>query len=99
MLPPKRETRETEHAELPTARTTLASHFRLVVMCRACHRIDDADLAKLVEQGKGDVPLIRLRFRCSNCRSRLCDAVVSGSHFKPQQKSPPQVDRRTTTFE
>jgi hypothetical protein len=45
-------------------------------------RIADVDLARLIVAGMGDVPLIHLRLRCSNCRSRRCDAVVGGSHFR-----------------
>ena len=29
----------------------------------------DADLERLVAEGRGDVPLRNLRFHCSNCRS------------------------------
>jgi hypothetical protein len=39
-----------------------------------------------IVRGLGDIPLIHLRIRRSNCRSRLCDAVVSGSHFLPTQR-------------
>ena len=30
-------------------------------------------MQKLIDAGMGDVPLTRLRFRCSNCRSSLTD--------------------------
>jgi len=33
--------------------------------------------ASLIEAGKGDVPLLDLRFRCSNCGSGLTDFVVT----------------------
>jgi hypothetical protein len=36
-----------------------------------------------IEASLRDVPLIYLRLRRSNCRSRRCDAVVSGLHFLP----------------
>jgi hypothetical protein len=78
--PPSR-TWKSEFTGLPTARTTLASRFRRTAMCHACRRTAEVDLANVVEQGLGDVPLIHLRLRCCNCRSRLCDAVVSGSHL------------------
>ena len=42
-----------EHTSLPTAQTTLASNFRLTAMCRACRRIADVNLTKVVEQGLG----------------------------------------------
>jgi hypothetical protein len=38
----------------------------------------DADLQRRVDEGRGDVPLRGLRFRCSNCASRLTDFVVTG---------------------
>jgi hypothetical protein len=31
----------------------------------------------LIDQGRGDVPLTRLRFRCSNCGSDRTDWVVT----------------------
>ena len=37
------------------------------------------------DQGKGDVPVVKLRFRCENCGSRLTDCVVSGSHLGPKR--------------
>ena len=37
--------------------------------CGGCQHQADADLHRLVESGRGDVPLTRLRFRCSNCGS------------------------------
>jgi hypothetical protein len=66
---------------LPTRRTTPTSNFRLTAMCRACRRIADVDLAIAIGRGMGDVPIIHLRLHCSNCRSKLCDGVVSGLHF------------------
>jgi hypothetical protein len=43
------------------------------VWCKACRRQADAPLQQLVDTGRGDVPLIHLRYRCSNCHSRLTD--------------------------
>jgi hypothetical protein len=43
-----------------------------------------ADLAALIADGRGDVPLVRIRWLCGNCRTRLTDFVVSGSHLRPQ---------------
>jgi hypothetical protein len=38
----------------------------------------NVDLQALVDAGKGgDVPLFHLRFRCSYCGHRGCDALVS----------------------
>jgi hypothetical protein len=62
---------------LPTPRSTLrAAYVRLHLTCRACLRQHDADLEALIASGRGDVPLIRLRWRCSECRSARIDAVV-----------------------
>jgi hypothetical protein len=37
----------------------------VLVWC-ACHHQDFADLQAIVDSGRGDVPLIHLRFRCTN---------------------------------
>jgi hypothetical protein len=59
--------------DLPTPRSTLQSRLCVFVRCLACRHRDYADLQRLVDSGRGDTPLIRLRYRCSNC--------PSGSHF------------------
>ncbi len=65
---------------LPTARSMLRHrHMRLLVWCKSCRDQKDADLQAIVDSGRGDVPLIELRFRCTNCGNRLTDAVVTGS--------------------
>ena len=62
----------------PTPRTTLRTGYvRVLVWCKACRHRRDADLQALVDAGRGDVPLIQLRFRCSNCGSQLTDFVVT----------------------
>jgi hypothetical protein len=38
------------------------------------------DLQRLVDTGRGDVPLIHLRYRCSRCRSRLTDFVCTSKY-------------------
>jgi hypothetical protein len=64
--------------ELPTPRSTLqARYVAALVSCRSGCRSQHADLEALVAGGRGDVPLIELRWRCSNCRSRLTDFVVT----------------------
>ena len=69
-------------SDLPTARSIMRSGFKVHVWCsKSCHRSKDADLAALVAGGRGDVPLVKMRWRCGNCGSRLTDSVVSGSHF------------------
>jgi hypothetical protein len=47
------------------------------------HRAADADLDAIVESGRGDVPLTRLRFRCSRCGTDRTDFVVT-SRDNPQ---------------
>jgi hypothetical protein len=47
-----------------------------LVWCKACHHQAPADLLALIDAGRGDVPLIRLRFRCTNCGSSITDSVV-----------------------
>jgi hypothetical protein len=64
---------------LPTPRSTLAAGYvRVLVWCKACRHRADADLPALIAAGRGDTPLRALRFRCSDCRSRLTDFVVTG---------------------
>jgi hypothetical protein len=65
---------------LPTPRTTLAARYvRVLVWCKACRHRRDADLQALVDAGHGDVSLVELRFRCSNCGSGLTDFVVTAT--------------------
>ena len=60
---------------LPTPRTTLrAAYVKVHVWCKACRHAADADLERLVVDGRGDTPLRDLRFRCSNCRGGLTDS-------------------------
>ena len=50
--------------DLPTPRTTLrAGYVAVHVWCKACKHQADADLERLAAEGRGDVPLVRLRFR------------------------------------
>jgi hypothetical protein len=55
----------------------------VLVRCKSCRHQADADLQALVDAGRGDVALTRLRFRCANCGSRLTDFVVT-SRDNPQ---------------
>ena len=48
----------------------------------------DADLAALTAAGQGGVPLVRLRWRCGNCGSRLTEFIVGGSHMRPRGTRP-----------
>jgi hypothetical protein len=70
--------------DLPTPRTMSRTGLRVHVWCKACRHAKAADLAALITAGRGDVPLVRIRWRCGNCRSRLTDFVVTGSHLRPQ---------------
>jgi hypothetical protein len=59
--------------DLPTARDHKGK-YRLVVWCRACRLQRELSFKSLVDDGRGDSPVINLRFRCTNCGSRLTDA-------------------------
>jgi hypothetical protein len=63
---------------LPTPHSTLrARYVRVLVWCKACRHQADADLQALVGAPHGDVPLTRLRFRCTSCDSWLTDFVLT----------------------
>ncbi len=73
---------------LPTPRTTLAASYVMVlVWCKSCRHQAQADMQKLIDTGMGDVPLTRLRFRCSNCGSSLTDFVVHRASHLPRRHS------------
>jgi transposase-like protein len=55
----------------------------VLVFCNSCRHQADADLRALVLSGRGDVPLMHLRFRCSNCGTDRTDFVVT-SRDNPQ---------------
>ena len=40
--------------------------------------------AALIAAGRGDVPLVEMRWRCGNCGSRLTEFIVGGSHMRPR---------------
>ena len=55
-----------------------ARYVSLLVWCKGgCQHQAEADLQKLIDAGRGDVPLTKLRFRCSNCGSDRTDSVVT----------------------
>jgi hypothetical protein len=67
-----------DDTDLPTARTTLQTGYvRLLLTCGSCLRSRDADLQGLIDAGRGDVPLVNLKFRCSYCGHREIDAVIA----------------------
>jgi cytidylate kinase len=51
-------------------------HSRVLAFCKSCQRHADADLAAIVDagRGRGDVPL---RCRCSQCSTDRTDFVVT----------------------
>ena len=61
--------------DLPTARTMAPTGFRVHVWCKACRHSGNADLDALIRSGKGDIPLVRLKWQCANCRSGMTDFV------------------------
>jgi hypothetical protein len=54
------------------------------VWCKSCRHAKDADLAALIPAGRGDVPLVQMKWRCGNCGSRLTEFIVGGSHMQPR---------------
>jgi hypothetical protein len=73
--------------DLPTARSMAPTGFRVRVWCKSCRVSVDAGLDSLIRLGKGGIPLVRLKWRCGNCRSDLTDFVMTGSHFGPNRSS------------
>ena len=71
--------------DLSTARDYLKSEIRLVIWCKACRHQREIGFQTIIDQGRGEVPVVQLRFRCENCGSRLTDAAVSGSHLLPKR--------------
>jgi len=70
--------------DLPTPLSMSKTGLRLQVWCKSCHHTRDADFHHLIDIGKGETPLIRLRWRCSRCGSQLTDSAISGSHLRPK---------------
>jgi hypothetical protein len=74
--------------DLPTARSMAPTGFRIHVWCKACRHSGNADLDALIRNGKGDIPLVRLKWRCARCRSSsMTDFVVTGTHFGPRNRA------------
>jgi hypothetical protein len=55
----------------------------IVVWREARRRQEGISFHKLVAMAKGKMRIIDLKFRCTRCRSRLSDFVVSGWHVGP----------------
>ena len=63
----------------PTPQTTLrAGYVRVVLTCRSCLHQGDADLDALIASGRGDMPLVQLRWQCARCGHRKIGMVVTG---------------------
>ena len=63
---------------LPTPRSALrTSYVRVLVFCNSCRHQADADLQAIVDAGRGDVPLVQLRFRRSQCGADRTDFVAT----------------------
>jgi hypothetical protein len=71
--------------DLPSARTMARTGFKWHVWCRSCRWSVDTDIQKLTADGRGDIPLFKLRWRGGNCSSRLTDAVMDGGHLGPKR--------------
>jgi hypothetical protein len=72
--------------ELPTPRSMARTGFRVHVWCKSCRHAKDADLPVLIAAGRGDVPLVQMRWRCGNWGSRLTEFIVGGSHMRPGKR-------------
>ena len=71
--------------DLPTPRSTLlAGYVRVLLTCRPCLHKQDADLQALVDGGRGDEPLINLRWRCARCGHRKIDMIVTAKQTSPR---------------
>ena len=79
---------------LPTPRTTLHCRYvRVLLTCWSCRHQRDADLAGLIAAGRGDVPLVQLRWRCASCGSRRIDMMCT-SHTRAGPKLPARLSSR-----
>ena len=67
-------------SDLPTARDYAGIHT-VSAYCPACNRFAELDLPGLVAAGHGDVPLVRLALRCSECGQAECEVKVSGKAY------------------
>jgi hypothetical protein len=70
-------------SDLPTARTTQGNGYTLEIWCHGCRRAVPVDLQKLIDDGRSDVPLIELRWRCSGCDSDSFGLIVGSAHTGP----------------
>ena len=64
--------------ELPTPRTMATTGLQWHVFRKSCHWAINADFQQLITDGRGDVPLVNLRWRCGRCQLRLTDGCDVG---------------------
>jgi hypothetical protein len=64
----------------PTPRSPLYTGY---VWCNACRHQASADPQALIDTGRGDMPLMNLQYRCTNCGSRLTEWVVTSRTIGP----------------
>ena len=69
--------------ELPTTPSIFRTGYLVHVRCKACRHTKGTDLAALVDAGAGDMPWVKMKWRCDNCGARLTDFVLAGSHMRP----------------
>jgi hypothetical protein len=70
-------------SDLPTARSTQSNGCTLEIWCHGCRRAVPVDLQKLIDDGRGDVPLVNLRWRCSGCDGNSFGLIVGSKHTGP----------------
>ena len=67
-----------DRPRLPTVASTQSTGYVIVlVWCKSCRHQGVADLEALIAAGRGDIPLVSLRWRCGRCGSRLTDWVCT----------------------
>ena len=60
--------------ELPTPQSMASTGLRWHVWRKFCKWSADINFGKPIADGRGDIPLVKLRWRCGNCGLRLVDA-------------------------
>jgi hypothetical protein len=68
---------------LPAALSTQGNRCTVEVWCNGCRRAVPVDLQRLIDGGRGNVPLIELRWRCSGCDGNSFGLIVGSRHTGP----------------
>ncbi len=55
------------------------------IVCNGCQHAVESNQLALIAAGRGDVPVVELRFRCGACGSRNTSVVASGSRISRQE--------------